>query len=1340
MLFLLSAALLCFGCFMLAACNKNKAGKTETELVLSLQELEMKRFTQQTLTVTSTNAEGTVSWTSSAPEVAVVEEGTVTALSVGEAVITASIGDVSDTCIVTVIENESVPIVALDKEAADVAVGGSLTVRASVLFDGDEYPSDFSFEMENTEIATVSAEGVITGVKAGGETVLTVSTTWRGASLTETIPVKVKEVVQLSWEHGDITVYTSDAVDGLAKTFQAIPVVTENGKPVSDAEVEFLLDDGNGGEVSSIVTINDAGLLEAKGTEGTAYLTFLYTSSGGIEYQSPRLTVSCQIPVQTIDGIDIELGVDSNNLENTDITLTGAIFGDADTEITKIVCDGEELTFSDGKFTVAGSGEYAWTVYNSAGYAWETDVTLATLIISDAEELDKMSAILTASADNAEPVTDGSNQYTVYTYHGYFILDDDIDYKNATYYGPAVLRFNGITAFNKPSSGFAGVFDGRGHTIRNITFAHRQITDIRDINSGMFGAVAASGTVKNVGLLNISVTSGFAAALACNLYGTVDNVYIHVSNYTAGSDAGIIASQMLGGKITNSVIYLDNVNVSGNAGAIVSCITGTDYTVENVYVVKGNIVNDFSHTWGGHSNIDNKIDSTKNVISLESSFEMSSVEQNGFVQEYWNFDGKYPRMQSAIETKQIVLNQSNVSLSLYETGNLTATITNSWGEKLSETVIWSSSAPDRVTVEDGLLTAVGVGDAVITAKLASGETASCAVSVSDSDQQPTLVCGKDSVSLSVGASVTLDLSVFFGDDSYTDFSAEYSGYDDTVISVENGTIRGLANGETSVTVSALWRGARLTLEVAVTVSNDVVLAWGSDSKLTLYTSVDLNDYMHSAQTSPSVTVNGDQIEEPTLTFAVEDASGLESTLVSVGEGGLITANQNCEEGTVYVRFIYDLNGNPFYSPDLEIEVICPTVTITDTIDIELGVNSEYIENDSLQLTGAMFGEEDAEILRVVQGGAPLSVTEGVIEGISSGEYAWTVYNSAGYAWEANVVLATLIISDAGELDVMSLILQASVLEEETVIATYTHRIYHGYFILDRNIDYNGQKYDSPIGVRESNINNGFVGVFDGRGYTIKNIVFERVNDTDNRHVKSGLFGAVGYGGMVKNLSITEVHLTNTWAATFGIALFGKIENVHVEIVDFAASASGIAMYAYASHSDGTQTVNAGAEMYDSSVRMNLSAAVTGGSEGGGFFLRVNGDGYAGKFVNNYFINEQVTYTNGWGNMANSLLKDKLEATGNLNYILPDMTQLTAQTYEGGNTPLLISLEGAVFSDETEIILFDGNRIVDYTLNTAEGNTEILLDAAVFKGVENGNHELLILYGGVGYSVELTVNV
>lgn len=109
-----------------------------------------------------------VSWTSSDPKVAYVSKlGKIKGVAIGTATITASVGDVSATCLVHVAER-SAPVsgIRMDQKDASVGINGNVQLTAT-LEPEDAANLDVSWSSSDPSIATVAPDGTVTGVSAG---------------------------------------------------------------------------------------------------------------------------------------------------------------------------------------------------------------------------------------------------------------------------------------------------------------------------------------------------------------------------------------------------------------------------------------------------------------------------------------------------------------------------------------------------------------------------------------------------------------------------------------------------------------------------------------------------------------------------------------------------------------------------------------------------------------------------------------------------------------------------------------------------------------------------------------------------------------------------------------------------------------------------------------------------------------------------------------------------------------------------------------------------------------------------------------------------------------------
>lgn len=122
-----------------------------------------------------------------------------------------------------------------------------------------------------------------------------------------------------------------------------------------------------------------------------------------------------------------------------------------------------------------------------------------------------------------------------------------------------------------PNASFAGVFDGDGHTIYNLKVASSgMIQNGTDYSTaGLFGSLV--GTVKNLNLYKVNITSTHYAGAVVGYIGGSSNAQI--SNCTVD-----------GGTITSTVVEHDNGDKVG--GIIGYCNLGTvkDCTVKDITV------------------------------------------------------------------------------------------------------------------------------------------------------------------------------------------------------------------------------------------------------------------------------------------------------------------------------------------------------------------------------------------------------------------------------------------------------------------------------------------------------------------------------------------------------------------------------------------------------------------------------------------------------------------------------------------------------------------------------------------------------------------------------------
>lgn len=189
-----------------------------------------------TATVTPDNATDQVIWSSSDKNVATVDQsGKVIAKAKGKAIITATAGDKSATCTVTV--TPPVDSITLNKDALDLKVGESGTLKATIEPDGAA--TDISWTSSAPAVAAVDAQGKVKALAPGKATI---TATAGGKSATCTVTVS-QPATGISLDKSKLTLAVGErsqlkailkpanATDKVhwESSYQAVATVDENG-------------------------------------------------------------------------------------------------------------------------------------------------------------------------------------------------------------------------------------------------------------------------------------------------------------------------------------------------------------------------------------------------------------------------------------------------------------------------------------------------------------------------------------------------------------------------------------------------------------------------------------------------------------------------------------------------------------------------------------------------------------------------------------------------------------------------------------------------------------------------------------------------------------------------------------------------------------------------------------------------------------------------------------------------------------------------------------------------------------------------------------------------------
>lgn len=214
----------------------------------------------ETFTIAATtNSTDVIKWTSSSPEVASVSsQGRVIAKTAGETTITATVGDVSDSCRVQVVADNAQATIKLAQTTLRLsAASGAMQIQGTVVgVDSQQTLAEAgaTYETDNASVATVSADGTVTPMSVGS-TLVFVSANGR----TKTVAVEVYTMLVSTaddWNAmlglpGDLAArfYVTNDIDFSGVTYNA---KTNNGGDVLLSQSFCGSLDGGGHTISNV--------------------------------------------------------------------------------------------------------------------------------------------------------------------------------------------------------------------------------------------------------------------------------------------------------------------------------------------------------------------------------------------------------------------------------------------------------------------------------------------------------------------------------------------------------------------------------------------------------------------------------------------------------------------------------------------------------------------------------------------------------------------------------------------------------------------------------------------------------------------------------------------------------------------------------------------------------------------------------------------------------------------------------------------------------------------------------------------------------------------------------
>ena len=286
-----------------------------------------------------TTDDKTVTWSSENEDVATVENGVVTAVGAGTTTITATVGEFTAECEVTVVSPlESITLTA-DRTTDNLEVGDTVNLTVGYNPEDTTDKRAVTWSSSDEDVATVDENGVVTAV-AGGTATIT-ATSVANENITATCDIKVlKHTTGISLDKNEMELAKGETSAPLAVTFD--PADTDDSKDLTWTSSD-----------DTVATVDENGVVTAVGG-GTATIRATLNANEDI-YAECAVTVS--VPLESIT---LTADKETDSLEVGDTVNLTVGYNPGDTTVTREVVwtssDDTVATVDNGIVTAVGGG------------------------------------------------------------------------------------------------------------------------------------------------------------------------------------------------------------------------------------------------------------------------------------------------------------------------------------------------------------------------------------------------------------------------------------------------------------------------------------------------------------------------------------------------------------------------------------------------------------------------------------------------------------------------------------------------------------------------------------------------------------------------------------------------------------------------------------------------------------------------------------------------------------------------------------------------------------------------------------------------------------------------
>ena len=290
-LLLFSSLFMLFGVACLNQGGNSSENEPTIKIELSASTLNVDLYGQAELEATvykdNVISEEVVTWSSSDNEVIELIEGenalTIKGIKVGNATVTAKVGEVEATCeCIVEAKPQQVPKLVMNTYDVSININDTLTLIPTVYYDGIAVTEElqYTYSVEDETIASTT-NGVVTG-KALGQTKVYVTTSYKDVDLSATVEVEVKTSTVLLLNKKELYFYRlAPGYDKFTEEI-SVEIVPQDGYNVDYSELVWESSDE---EIIKIIDVKNGKCTVENGKAGEATVTVSYNAPEGVLLQ-----------------------------------------------------------------------------------------------------------------------------------------------------------------------------------------------------------------------------------------------------------------------------------------------------------------------------------------------------------------------------------------------------------------------------------------------------------------------------------------------------------------------------------------------------------------------------------------------------------------------------------------------------------------------------------------------------------------------------------------------------------------------------------------------------------------------------------------------------------------------------------------------------------------------------------------------------------------------------------------------------------------------------------------------------------------------------------------------